>query len=196
MELHPMANSNLKYQPGHFATLANTPFGAELWTVLSSSDSIREMMLASDLGHPAVEGVEERLLENFETEILDDRNKQMAGHMVRQIMENKGFVVDQSNVTIGSVPFSKGTRYRRPDWYRVYVFRNSGDPRDICFSAVRTGAKLPNIGKNRWLYAHSFATKLRAAVAFGIRNFDALREELEQNGIKRYSQARILRAAN
>jgi hypothetical protein len=184
-----------QYNPGQFHALAHTTLGRELWNALTSEEVVRDMELASDLGHAAVEAVEETLLQKFESQVLEDRTKQMIGHMVRQIMEKKGYVIDQSNVTIGSVPFSKGTRYKRPDSYRVHVFRNSLDQRDICFSAVRTGAKLPAIGKGKWRYSSSFATKLRGAVAFGIQDFDALRQELQQNGFRRGRQPRMLRAS-
>ena len=39
----------------------------------------------------------------------------MIEHMVRQVMERRGFVVDQMEVRMNSVPFAKGTRYRRAD---------------------------------------------------------------------------------
>ena len=183
------------YKSEQFSAIANTQLGQQLWDFLSSDQITRDMELASDLGHPAVAAIEESLLSEFDAQILDDRIKQMIGHMIRQIMERGGFVIDQSNVTISSVPFSKGTRYKRPDWYRVYVFRNSGDDRDICFSAVRTGAKLPAIGKNKWRYSSSFATKLRAAVGFGVDDFNSLRQELERSGFKRSRQLRVLKAA-
>jgi hypothetical protein len=193
---HVMSIPFDEYAAGQFAGLANTPFGKKAWKFLSSAEIVRDMETGSELGHPAVASIEERLLEEFGKDVLEDRTKQMLGHMVRQIMEKRGFVIDQQNVTIGSVPFSKGTRYRRPTWYRVHVFRNSKDFRDICFSAVRTGAKLPNIGNGKWQYSSSFATRLRAAIAFDIQDFDALRKELEEKGFKRGHQARILRAAN
>lgn len=185
-----------EYSPSNFANVANTKQGQEIWQFLSTAESIRDMELASDLGHPAVAGIEERLLEAFNTEALEDRTKQMIGHMVRQIMEKRGFVIEQSNVTMSSVPFTKGTRYRRRDWYRIHVFRNSSDARDICFAPDRAGASLPDIGEHKWRYASSFATKLRAAIAFDVRDFDALRHELEEKGFLRTRHRRVLSGAN
>jgi hypothetical protein len=184
----------LQYNPGQFSALASTQTGRRLWEFLSSDAVVRDMELASDLGHAAVAAIEEPLLERFGEVILEDRYKQMIGHMVRQVLEKKGYVIEQSNVTIASIPFSKGTRYKRPEWYRVYVFRNSADEKDICFSAVRTGAKLPRIGNNKWRYSSSFATKLRAAIGFRIRDLNALGRELEEKGFKRVRLDRTLRA--
>jgi len=39
----------------------------------------------------------------------------MAGHMVRQVMESNGWLLDQTEVKVQSVTFSKAARYRRLD---------------------------------------------------------------------------------
>jgi len=44
---------------------------------------MRAMQVATDLGAPAVAGIEEGLLRDFGQGVLDDRTKQMIGHMVR-----------------------------------------------------------------------------------------------------------------
>jgi hypothetical protein len=49
----------------------------------------------------------------------------MVGHMVRQILEQRDWVLDQTDVKVQSVPFSKAARYRRPDWFTFHAFRNS-----------------------------------------------------------------------
>lgn len=132
------------YQPGRFASTANTPLGRRLWAFITDEVTLHAMEVASDLGQPAVAGIEEALLDEFGEDVLPDRVKQMIGHMVRQAMEREGFIVDQSDVKINSVPFSKGTRYRRPDWYPVHVFRSSANARDLCFTDTRAGEKLPS----------------------------------------------------
>ena len=86
---------------------------------------------ASQLSKPAVEGIEEQLLAEFREEVLADRVKQMVGHMVRQILEQRDWVLDQTDVKVQSVPFSKAARYRRPDWFTFHAFRNTSDPRDV-----------------------------------------------------------------
>lgn len=48
---------------------------------------------------------------NFNEAVLDDRTKQMIGHMVGQTMQHDGYEADQHNVMIGSVPFCEGTGF-------------------------------------------------------------------------------------
>ena len=57
--------------------------------------------------------------------------KQMVGHMVRQIVEQRDWVLDQTDVKVQSVPFSKAKLYRRPDRFTFHAFRNTSDPRRI-----------------------------------------------------------------
>jgi hypothetical protein len=109
-------------------------------------------------------------------------------------MERDGFIVDQSDVKMNSVPFSKGTRYRRPDWYPIHVFRSSIDPRDLCFTDTRAGDKLPALPSGaKWRYWTTFSTSLRGTVAFGIspRN---VRTEVKKHGYVRRPLGRMLRA--
>src|SRR5271155_3682537 len=113
------------YVGSRFSADASTDLGRSIFAFLASDSSADAMEVASDLGSPAVAGIEERLLKEFGDKVLPDRVKQMIGHMVRQIMEHEGFVVDQNDVKMGSVPFSKGTRYKRPEWYTLHVFRSS-----------------------------------------------------------------------
>lgn len=185
-----------EYQAGRFASTADTPLGRKLWAFITDDETTHAMEVASDLGQPAVAGIEEALLGKFGEDVLPDRIKQMIGHMVRQAMEREGFIVDQSNVKMNSVPFSKGTRYRRPDWYPVHVFRSSIDPRDLCFTDTRAGEKLPALPSGaKWRYWTSFSTTLRGAVAFGISPRDA-RVEVKKRGYARSRLERMLRAAS
>ncbi len=87
------------------------------WAFLTRDDNVARLETASQLSKPAVEGVEEQLLAEFREEILADRVKQMVGHMVRQILEQRDWVLDQTDVKVQSVPFSKAARYRRHDWF-------------------------------------------------------------------------------
>src|SRR6266403_1165846 len=183
-----------EYRPGRFADIASLPLGRGLWAFVTDEDIMHAMEVASDLGQPAVAGIEEQLLERFGAEVLADRIKQMIGHMVRQAMEREGFIVDQNDVKMNSVPFSKATRYRRPDWYPVHVFRRSDDPRDLCFTDTRAGEKLPTIGSSsKWRYWSSFSTTLRGVIAFGISPRE-VREEVRVNGYARRRLERAVRA--
>ncbi len=140
------------------------------------------METATDLGKPAVTGMEERLLDRFGEGVVDDRVKQMVGHMVRQVMEARGYRLERRDVFIGSALFSKGTRYSRPDWQRLHVFRNSRNPRELCFASSRVAANLPaptNGGK--WRFWASFATVLRGQIAYGI-DVNEVRREVAAHG--------------
>jgi hypothetical protein len=180
------------YNPGRFGSLANTAFGRKLWAFVTDDETLKAMEVASDLGQPAVAGIEEALLRQFKDEVLGNRIKQLIGHMVRQAMEFRGFVVDQNDV-MSSVPFSKVTRYRRPGWYMLHVFRSSADSRDLCFrmrgpeinSLIVPGAANGAIGVHS---RPSFGT-----VGFGIKPQE-VREEIKKRDYARRRLELIVRA--
>lgn len=181
------------YNPEKFASLYATPVGQRLWAFLTQDATVARLETASELGRPAVEGVEEQLLGEFREEALVDRNKQMIGHMVRQIMEQRGWVLDQSEVKVQSVPFIKASRYKRPEWSTFHVFRNASDPRDIVITDRRQGAILPPGA--RWTYYVTFASPLKAAVAFGVRDLGQLASDVRTHGYRRLRQERVVRPA-
>jgi hypothetical protein len=183
----------LRYNPEKFASLSESDIGQRLWSFLTRAETIARLETASELGKPAVEGIEEQLLEEFREEALADRNKQMIGHMVRQIMEQRGWILDQTDVKVQSVPFSKAARYRRPDWHTFHAFRNSNDPRDVAITDRRQNAKLPP--EVRWTYYATFASPLKASVAFGIRDMNKLRQNVGVHGFQRMRIQRVLRRA-
>ena len=188
-------NSQQRYSPGPFAPTADTVLGRGLWSFLLEEANIQAMEVATDLGAPAVAGIEEGLLRKFGEDVLDDRIKQMIGHMVRQVMEGRGFVIDQMEVRMKSVPFVKGTRYRRSDAYQVHVFRNTADGRDLCMSNSRSVRGLPDPGAGaKWRLWRSFRTALRAQVGFGVR-LDEVRATIVANGYHRTRLHRFLRRA-
>lgn len=59
---------------------------------------IFKFKLATRLFHPAVEGIEDDLIAEFDNTVRQNRVKQTIGHMVRQIMEHQGYQLDQQNV--------------------------------------------------------------------------------------------------
>lgn len=188
-----------EYEPGNFKTLAETPLGKKLWPFLNRTDIVTRMDTATDLGNPAVAGIEEALLaefgDEFGDEILDDRVKQMIGHMVRQVMEAEGYEIEKQNVTIASAVFSKGTRYRRHDWQRLNVFRSSKNQRSLCFAGHRDADKLPapNDG-GQWKFWASFATTLRGHIVYGI-DVRQVHEEVSDRGYALRDHKRMLRAS-
>ena len=87
--------------------------GAEIWAFLNSIENIVRMETATYLGRPAAEALSPQLLALFGSAIAEDRMKQMIGHMIRQILESRGYSVDRGNVRInreGNI-FSSATRY-------------------------------------------------------------------------------------
>lgn len=188
-----MLDSNNDYDAGTFQALADTPLGKNLWQFLNRELTITRMETATDLGKPAVTGIEEQLLLTFRQDVLDDRVKQMIGHMARQVMESRGYRIQQRNMTIASALFSKGTRYSRPDWQRLHVFRNSRNARELCFTNSRTATDLPPPpGGGIWRFWASFATVLRGHVAYGV-DVHEVRREIAESGYALRQMERILR---
>lgn len=181
------------YSPEKFAALYASDLGRRIWTFLTRPEVVARLETACELSKPAVEGIEEQLLEAFREEILADRVKQMVGHMVRQILEQRDWVLDQTGVKVQSVPFSKAARYRRPDWITFHAFRNTSDPRDVALTDRRQNPALPTDA--RWSYYATFASPLKAAVAFGVGDIRQLRTHVHAHGYQRVCIERMLRRA-
>jgi hypothetical protein len=103
------------YDAGRFSDVANTPLGRRLWSFLQQPENVLRLEVASELRHPAVEGIAERLVEEFGEEVRPDRVKQVVGHMVRQVLESRGFTLDAQGLRtrFGGGLFTRGSRYRR-----------------------------------------------------------------------------------
>ncbi|WP_102959710.1 hypothetical protein [Mangrovicella endophytica] len=181
------------YSPEKFASLYASELGQRIWAFVTLPENVARLETASQLSKPAVEGIEEQLLAEFREDILADRVKQMVGHMVRQILEQQGWVLDQADVKVQSVPFSKAARYRRPDWVTFHAFRSTSDPRDVAITDRRQNAPLPT--DTRWTYYATFASPLKAAVAFNIRDIRQLRQQVHSHGYQRVRIERMLRRA-
>ena len=181
------------YNPGKFASLYVSAIGQRLWDFLNRPENILRLETASELSKPAVEGIGEPLLKEFGKEVLEDRVKQMIGHMVRQILEQRGWVLDQGNVTVQSVPFIKASRYRQPAWVNFHAFRNKSDRSDIAITDRRQNPSLP--ADEHWTYYATFASPIKAAVGFGIHDISELRQQVQAKGYHRIQVKRMLRRA-
>ena len=104
----------MNYNSQQFSDLFNKKQGQDIWKCLNEHDNVIRMETASLLRRPAVEPLSEILVDKFGDSIREDRTKQMIGHMVRQIMENKKFMLDAQNIVIrfGDL-FSRASRYKR-----------------------------------------------------------------------------------
>ena len=109
--------TNLEYEPRNFSDLYETQLGHELWHFMRRSDNVVRMATASFLRRPAVEPLSPGLLEEFGSEVGEDRLRQMIGHMARQVMEAVGYQIELPRRSIRITRenlFSSGARYRGP----------------------------------------------------------------------------------
>ena len=171
----------ITYQPEKFAKEYDTPLGEKLWSVLTVEANIARMETASDLDQPALKPLEDILLHEIGEPIFDDRTKQMAGHMVRQIMESRGYEHDTGDIKLASVPFYKASRYRRADRVSLYLFKSSKNPRQIGLTNARDGAKLPEAPDGgKWMFVNTLSSPIKSAIGYDLDLKDAVKTVAEQ----------------
>lgn len=86
---------NVIYDPKMFSGFYNSDFGQRVWQYLNTQLIFELMRLSTDYNRPAAEGIGDKLIENFGTEIDNEDNnyiKKAIGHMIRAIMEHHGYV--------------------------------------------------------------------------------------------------------
>ena len=181
------------FDAGTFEQEFRSPDGQKLWRVLNCPDVAARMETASDLGRPALSAVEDILLAEMGAVILGHRFKQMAGRMVKQILEQRGFEHAASGIRLNSVPFYKASRYRRRNRPGLYLFRSSSEFRDICLTDTRDGAKLPRLAQGRWMYVNTIDSPLKASVGYGFDIGQSV-STVEQQGYCRHTIPRVIRA--
>jgi hypothetical protein len=101
------------YRPARFASTFEAGSGREIWDFLNEPANVVRMETATYLSRPAAEPLSPYLYGRFGDGIREDRIKQMTGHMIRQVLESKGYRVDRNNVRIsreGNI-FTSATRY-------------------------------------------------------------------------------------
>ena len=102
------------FDSGSYAELAESKIGKDLWEFLNDRENLIRMETATLLKRPALEALQNLLIERFGQEIKEDRYKQMIGRMTRQVMENAGYSLDQTGVRITSrILFTSAARYRK-----------------------------------------------------------------------------------
>ena len=104
----------IDFEAGSFSDLAGTTDGTKLWEYLNSPEALACLETTTYLGRPALEGLQPRMMEKFGAFITVDRWKQLAGRMVRQVMEHRGYALDQTGVRcrVGDL-FTSAARYRK-----------------------------------------------------------------------------------
>lgn len=91
---------NLAYDAQNFADLAQQPYGEDLWGFLRHRDNLIRMETAVKLGRAPVEALSDELVYAFGSTVVDDRTKQMIGHMARQVMEAMGYRLGETRARI------------------------------------------------------------------------------------------------
>ena len=103
----------MQYEPDRYRTTFESNHGDELFAFMTEPENLIRMETATYLSRPAIEPLSPFLVQRFGAKIAVDRMKQMMGHMVRQIMEQRGYRLEQGNVKITSPGniFSRASRY-------------------------------------------------------------------------------------
>jgi len=90
----------------------------KLWEFLQTERIWDLLKLSTDFNHPAVEGIGDKLIEQF-GHLMTSKNpnfkriKQMIGHMVKVIMESHGYKTTSTiKCTKKTKPFTYGMRYK------------------------------------------------------------------------------------
>lgn len=107
------------YRPDKFEKVFANFEGAQFWEWLNQDDVVAMMQTASYLRRPAVEPLSPLLQNAFGPLISVVKVRQMVGHMVRQILEARGYHLDRSNVRISRKAniFNFGSAYTKADVY-------------------------------------------------------------------------------
>lgn len=102
-----------EYDRSRYASTYADSDGGAIWAFLNEIENVVRMETATYLRRPAAEALSPSLLERFGEPIRENRVKQMIGHMVRQVLEAKGYRIDRNSVRIGTPGniFTTATRY-------------------------------------------------------------------------------------
>jgi hypothetical protein len=102
------------YDPQNFRELFETELGAAGLVFMTRPAVIALMCAATDIERVAVEPLAPYLVEVFGDAAIDDRFKQMIGHMARQVLEHIGYHHDRKSVQITRANlFSTASGYRK-----------------------------------------------------------------------------------
>ena len=121
------------YKAKNFSDMFNdtNTLGQEIWDYLNTEEIWIRLELTTQLRHPAVEGIGDKLLEKFGSVLNKgnpkfDRYKQMIGHMVKEIMEKHGYIIWQKGVRCRKKTelFVFATKYCKEEEYLKLVNNN------------------------------------------------------------------------
>ena len=109
-----------EYKPNKFSDISDSDFGIRLWKFLTNPNILLRMDTATYLRRPACEAIQDELINEFEEFTEEGNNskliryKQMCGHMVRQILEQRGYILDSQRI-----PLRVGTLFRTATRYKI-----------------------------------------------------------------------------
>lgn len=105
------------YRPDKFKATYETMEGEALWMFLNEASTIAIMETASYLRRPAIEPLSPFLQFRFPKVRRSAQMRRMIGHMVRQILEDRGFGLYRSNLRINNPNniFAFGSAYQNSD---------------------------------------------------------------------------------
>lgn len=104
----------MEYNAKQFSTAYNTPLGQSIWILLNHNDQLIRMETAIYLRRPAIEAIQNVLLESFGDEVRDDFVKRMIGNMTRQILEARGYKhISTGARLLNQELFSTGSKYSK-----------------------------------------------------------------------------------
>lgn len=100
------------FEPCLFGEFASTAVARKLWAFLNHEEQVIRLVVASELGHAALDGVVERLEMRFGSALDDHRTRQLVGAMIRQVMAGEGWVMDKTGIKVRrGERFSVAARY-------------------------------------------------------------------------------------
>ena len=98
--------------------------GLKIWDFLNERDTVVRMQAVSDIGKPALLAIEKKLISDFgiiekenqkqissEEKLKNDNLKRMIGSMVKQVLEQNGYVWVKSSKVTNSKLFSTAALY-------------------------------------------------------------------------------------
>ncbi len=184
--------------PGKFSDILRTEVGKKIKEVLTRPESVIAMKTASRLHKPAVLAVEQELAEALGDQLTNDRVKQTVGLVIRQILEQEGYVLDGQNKPVQGIGlFSKASRYAPPAETVYYVFSDSSDRKSIAIAFDRDLdlSLLPKSKGRGWVFWKVLTGDLAVSIVLGAQNIKEIRQEIESKHFSLLTVSRMIKAS-
>jgi hypothetical protein len=101
--------------PGPYTEAANTATGLALWQFLNQTETLALLQVSTANRRPAIEGIQDLLFTQFGKEIKAEIWLRLITRMLRQVMEQQGYVREPRPMKIiNGKLFKQGARYKTP----------------------------------------------------------------------------------